>query len=145
MNGKTETQSVYKSADRLVLRTSEEQWLTKLAQAYKHREPVMLVDDLGVGIDPGQQTLLEMGKDAGLSKREWLGVLTSLGVSLLGALMILAALFDPEPTSKLGILLAGGALCAFTGGISAIRVVTRHKPPKVTATKGGRFTIEWED
>ena len=127
----------------VTIRTSEERWLQKLAKAYKDRQPVFLVDDAGVGIDPATQSLFQMGKHLKLSTREWAAVLVSLGVGMAGIGMIVAAILDPEPTSKLGALLAGGVLCVFGGGAGAVRILIYSKPPTVKLTKSG-IEIAWE-
>jgi hypothetical protein len=57
--------------------------------------------------------------------------------------MILLAFFDPEPTTKLGLIIAGGATLLLTGGFSAIYLLTKQKPPKVKIGPNG-IEIEWE-
>lgn len=57
--------------------------------------------------------------------------------------MVLLAFVDPEPTSKLGLLIGGGLACVLGGGFSAIRVLTRAKPPHVRITPLG-FEIDWD-
>ena len=96
-----------------------------------------------MGINPESQTILQMGKKAGLSKGEWVAVSVSLGMSATGIWMIIVGVADPEPTSKLGLLIGGGVICVVGGGFSAIRILTKHKPPKVTVGKNG-FEISWE-
>lgn len=127
----------------LVIKTSEQNWLGQMASAYKKKQPITLIDDANVGISPESQTILQMGKEAGLSKREWVAVGVSLGMSAAGIWMIVAGVADPEPTSKLGLLIGGGVICVASGGFSAIRILTKHKPPKVTVGKNG-FEISWE-
>jgi hypothetical protein len=113
-----------------------------VARAYKNRQPLLLVDDAGFGIDPASQTLFEMAKQAGLSKRELVAVCIALGMSAVGIGMILLAFVDPEPTSKLGLLLGGGVVCVAGGGWSAIRVLTTHKPPNIRVSARG-IEISW--
>jgi len=126
----------------ITIRTSEKGWLARLSTAYKNKEAFFLIDDAGVGIDPQRQTILQMGKQIGLSVREWVGVLIALGMTLFGAWMVVAAIMDPDPTSKLWLLVASGALLSFSGGFTAIRILTANKPPKVRVTKGG-FEVDW--
>jgi hypothetical protein len=127
----------------LTIKTSEKTWLATLSQAYKGWNPVLLVDDAGLGINPQTQSLLQMGKQSSLSAREWVGVLVSLGVSAFGAWMVVAAILDPDPTSKLGLLISGGTVCVLGGGFGAFRVLTTHKPPNIMITKIG-IKIWWE-
>lgn len=127
----------------LVIRTSEPEWFSRLAKVYKERRPVTVVDDANVGIDLSAQSLLEIGLKARLSRREWMAVLVSLGLSAVGVWMIAAALADPEPTSKLALLVAAGAISLIGGGFSAIRVLTKERPPSVEVGRSG-IKVRWE-
>ena len=102
----------------------------------------MLVDDAGLGINPEDQTLLQMARVSGLSRREIASVSVALGMSGVGVTMVVLAFLDPEPTSKLGLLVGGGAVCVLGGGFSAIRILTQHKPPNIRATAKG-IEIYW--
>ena len=131
-------------ASDLTIRTSQPGWLAELARAYREEQEVLVVDDAGIGLDPNSQSLLGMGKAAGLSRREWGGVGLSLGLSGVGLWMVVAAVASPEPTSKLGLLIAGGSVLMFSGGFSAIRLLTDRRPPVVEVTRLG-LRISWED
>ena len=106
-------------------------------------EPVLLVDDAKIGIDPRDQSLLAMGKHAKLSRKEWGAVLIALGMAGAGILMVAAAILDPEPTSKLGLLIVSGGVIALSGGFTAIKILTKQKPPRVRIGKDG-FEIGWD-
>lgn len=127
----------------LVIRTSARGWLGDLAKAYKERRPVTVIDDATLGIDPSVESLFDMGRKARLSVREWMAVLMSLGLFGAGVWMIAAALADPEPTSKLALLVAAGAICVIGGGFSAIRILTKHRPPSVEVGRAG-IKIRWD-
>jgi hypothetical protein len=127
----------------LTIRTSEPGWLAKLAAAYRQRQAVLLIDDAQVGLDPTRQTLLDMGRVAALNRREWAGALVSLGLTGIGLWMVVAAVLDPEPTSKLGLLIGGGTVCLLSGGFSAIRILTRSRPPTVEVGARG-VQIRWD-
>ncbi len=127
-----------------VVRTSEKGWVGTLAKAYKSRRHILLIDDANVGIDPERDTLVAMGIKARLSMEEWIGVGVSIGMSAAGTLMVVLAFIDPEPTSKLGLLVGGGALCVLAGGLTAIRILTRLRPPNITAGAGG-IRISWDE
>jgi hypothetical protein len=127
----------------LTICTSQKGWLTELAKAYKDHTPVRVVDDANIGIDPTTQTIFEMGRKANLSTAEITAVCVSCGMSVAGVGMVLLAFFDPEPTTKLGLMIGSGAILALTGGLSAIRILTKNKPPHIKAgTKG--FEIFWD-
>src|SRR5712671_4486277 len=130
-------------AEERMIRTSSAGWFSQLARAYKLRARVVLVDDAKVGISPESETLLDMGKRAGLSAREWAGVLVSLGMGVVGAWVIVMAVLDPEPYSKVVSTIVAGAMLLGAGGFAAIRILTHHKPPKVTISGRG-FEIAWD-
>ena len=125
------------------IRTSQAGWFPRLAQAYKDRQQVILVDDAKVGIEPQNQSLVSMGIKAGLSLADWTAVGVSAGVSGAGVMMVVLAVLDPEPTSKLGLLVGGGAVCVLTGGLTAVGILTRRRPPNIEMTASG-FKISWE-
>lgn len=124
------------------IRTSDSGWLTRLTAAYRGRIPVRLVDDADIGIDPQNQSLVSMGISARLRPAEWVAVGVSLGLSAAGIAFVVLAFVDPEPTSKLGLLLGGGALCTLTGGLSAIGILVRRRPPNIEVDGKG-FRIRW--
>ena len=126
-----------------IIRTSDKGWLTRLAGAYRKKTPVRLVDDAKVGIDPQSQTLVAMGLSARLSVTDWVAVGVSLGLSAAGVGFVVLAFLDPEPTSKLGLLVGGGALCALTGGVSAVGILIRRRPPNIQVDGKG-FKISWD-
>jgi hypothetical protein len=125
-----------------IVRTSDPGWLRALALLYRARASGVLVDDAGLGIHPEDQTLLQMARISGLSRQEIAGVCVALGMSGAGLTMVVLAFLDPEPTSKLGLLVGGGAVCVLGGGFSAIRILTNHKPPNIRATAKG-IEIFW--
>ena len=125
-----------------IVRTSDPNWLRTLAIMYRTRLTGVLVDDAALGINPEDQTLLQMARVSGLSKREIVSVCVALGMSGIGVTMVILAFVDPEPTSKLGFLVGGGAICVLGGGFSAIRILTNHKPPNIKATAHG-IEISW--
>lgn len=128
----------------LVIRTTSQDWLASLAAAYRAHMSVTLVDDAQLGLDPVNQTLLDMGRKAHLSKREWIAVLIGLGMSSIGAFMILMAVLDPEPYSKITFALGAGAAMTMGGGFAAMRVITGHKPPRVQLSPTGGFQIQFD-
>jgi len=125
-----------------VVRTSESDWLARLTRAYRNHAEVELVDDAGIGVDPATQTLLQMGLTGKLTRREWSAVAVAGGMTVLGAAMVVLAIADPDPTSKLGLLVGSGALLALTGGFQTIRLLTRQKPPSITVSAKG-IHIDW--
>ena len=128
--------------EELTVRTSQPDWLQALAVIYKTRQPALIVDDAGLSPDPASYTLWQMAKKLGLSHREVAGICVALGMSAAGILMVILAFVDPEPTSKLGLLVGGGMICVLSGGFGAIRILTNLKPPNVRITARG-IEITW--
>ncbi|MBU0654242.1 MAG: hypothetical protein KJ914_03815 [Gammaproteobacteria bacterium] len=125
-----------------IIKTSQEGWLKDLAVTYKEKTPVTIFDDAKVGIDLTKDSIFDMGRKAELTTAEITAVCVAIGMSVTGIGMILLAFFDPEPTTKLGLLIGGGATLLLTGGFSAIYVLTKQKPPKVKIGPNG-IEVEW--
>jgi hypothetical protein len=138
----TPTEPAAALAPGTTIRTSEKDWMARLTAAYRQRAAVELVDDAAVGIDPATQSLLQMGVAGRLTRREWTAVSVSAGLTVFGAGLVVAAILDPDPTSKLGLLVGSGALLALTGGFQTIRLLTRLKPPNITISAKG-IHIDW--
>jgi hypothetical protein len=130
-------------AKELIIRTSELGWFSALARAYKEREEVLVIDDAEVGFNPADESLLEIARNSKLGMREIAGACIALGMSAVGVGMVLAAVLDPEPISKLTVLVAGGIGLAATGGLTAVWILTGRKPPNVIAGTRG-LQIRWE-
>ncbi len=126
----------------IVVRTSDKDWLPRLTQAYRDRVQVELIDDACLGIDPATQSLLQMGLAGRLTRKEWTAVAISGGMTVFGATMVILAIVDPDPTSKLTLLVASGALLALTGGFQTVRLLTRQTPPNIVISPKG-IRIEW--
>jgi hypothetical protein len=129
--------------DNLIIKTSEAGWFTTLATSYRNRTPVTLVDDAKIGIKPTDETLMQMGLKAKLSMQEWIAVGISVGVGAAGMTMIVLAFLDPEPTTKLGLLVGGGTVSLLGGGFSAIRILTKQRPPNIRVGKNG-VELSWD-
>lgn len=132
------------SDGRAPIRTSASGWLKDVAEAYRTRKPILIEDDAHLGINPKQDSLLRMGLKAQLSGREWAGVCLSVGVAGVGVWLIVMAVLDPEPFSKVALVIATGALLLGTGGLVAVRILTHLKPPNVRIFKTGVFEIYWD-
>jgi hypothetical protein len=138
-----ETQDVKEDGTVPMISTSSQGWLADLAKAYRNRVPVVIIDDANVGIDPNNQTILSMGMRGWLSRNEWIAVLLSVGLEMFGATIMILAILDPDPTSKLGLLIGTGAVMTIGGGFNATRILTNRKPPKVRLSQRG-FEIDWD-
>ena len=130
------------SKEATIIKTSEEGWLAALAKLYKEQLPAIIIDDANVGINPADHTLFDMARKAELSTAEITAVCVACGMGIAGVSMVILAFFDPEPTSKLALLVGSGVVLALTGGLSAIYVLSKKKPPNIKVGKGG-FEISW--
>ena len=129
--------------DKTLIKTSSTDWLRNVVEAYKERRAFLLEDDAHLGIDPREETILQMGRKANLTRREWSGVLISCGIAGVGVWLIVMAVLDPEPFSKVASTIAAGAVLLGTGGLVAIRILTHIKPPNIRVSKNGVFEIYW--
>ena len=130
-----------------LVRTSERGWLEALASAYKQRASTSFIDDAGLGVDPANQTLSEMAEETSLLKADLAAVCIACGMSAAGVAMVVLAFLDPEPTTKLGLLVGGGIVCLLGGGFTAIHILTSLKPPSVKISSNGRavtFDLSWD-
>jgi hypothetical protein len=129
-------------AHELVIRTSEQGWFAALAKAYKDRIATLVIDDANVGLDLEKDNLFDVGRKARLSAGEITATGIALGMSSVGIGILIAAFFDPEPTSKLTLLVSGGIVLVATGGLTAVYILTGKRPPNVSVTQKG-FEISW--
>jgi len=125
------------------IRTSQPDWLPRLFQSYETREAFQFIDDRGFGVDL-TRSLFVVSLRAGLSLKEWFAVLAALGITGFGAFMVVVAILDPEPISKLGLLIAAGAVLFFTGSVSILKILVGLHPPNVTVSPTNGVVISWE-
>jgi hypothetical protein len=110
---------------REIIRTSDNKWLEKALDCYKTKVAFEFIDDASIGIGHealvSAVALIAAAKKSGtISWQQIAVILTGLGISGLGIWLITVAVADPEPTSKLSILLVGGVLLMTTGGLSIL-------------------------
>ena len=126
-----------------VVRTSEPDWLERAIRQYGQSEAFELEDDAALGLqEVDVQSAIALIKAAkkhrGVPWRNIAAALTGLGISTAGIWMVAAAIADPEPTSKLGLLVGGGVVLALTGGVSTLAALG----VRVSVTASGRgFSI----
>jgi hypothetical protein len=127
----------------IMIRTSEAGWLERLTRTYRSKQDTNFVDDAHLGVDPENQTIRQMGTQAGLGMVEWKRVAGCAGVGSVGVLLIAMAMLDPEPTSKLALIVGTGAFCVLSGAGGAIYLLTGLRPPCIER-EGPVFRIRWE-
>ena len=109
--------------------------LEQVAAAMKARERFVVVTD-----DPNFQPL---GHDRH-SAEVWIGAAGGGTLMTVGAGALVLAFLDPEPTSKLGLLVAGGVIMTLTGGAVIITIlVTRAKYTTVMRVDKETGKYEW--
>jgi len=127
----------------VTIRTSQPGWLGQTVRAYRDRERFRFEDDAGVGFEAGD---FESGVDflAAASRHgtPWSRIaiaLAGIGIGAAGVWLIRLAVLDPEPTSKLAILLTGGVVMVVTGGYTLLWALGVKFRVRVS---GSSFVIE---
>ncbi len=133
-----------------VVRTTDDDWLLIALEFYKKKAAFTFIDDAELGLtaaDLGSAvTLMRAAKNkGGATIKTIVSVLTGLGLSGAGLWMIAAAIFDPEPTSKLGLLVAGGVLITMTGGLGTFHALGVKFTISGKGLRGSEFKIEPKD
>ena len=109
----------------LLIKTSNTEWLKIAIENYSKKQAFTLVDDAKIGLTEkdlvSAVTLIRAAKKkAGFSIKTIAQALTSIGITGAGIYIVILAIADPEPTSKLGLLITGGLLLAVTGSLGAL-------------------------
>lgn len=124
--------------DEFVIRSSDPDWLGKILKAFGEKKRFRFVDDGEIGINPddlqtGLKLLAAAAQKGECSWQTILAALVGLGLSAVGIWLVRAAILDPEPTSRLTLLVAGGLILATTGGAAALHAL------------GARFAVRVDD
>jgi len=111
-----------------VIKTSEPNWLEQALEEYKEKNEFNFVDDAEIGITredlkSAVHLIRAARKKANFSANKIVTVLFGIGLTAVGVYIVVAAIADPEPTSKLTLLIAGGLLLSLTGGYSTLRAL----------------------
>lgn len=114
--------------DKKIIRTSEKDWVKRAMTAYTKKQAFDLVDDKELGLNEKDvrsavNLMRFLKKEKHLNIKEISQVLVGLGITASGVWMVLAAIADPEPTSKLGLLVGGGLVLALTGSLGTLRAL----------------------
>jgi hypothetical protein len=107
------------------LKTSDPEFFEKAIPYYKDKKPFNIVDDAGWGlkkqdVESAIALIAAARAKGGTPVKRIITVLGSMGVAGMGIVLILIAVFDPEPTSKLAILLVGGTVLVVGGGLTIL-------------------------
>lgn len=109
----------------LILKTSNKEWLKVAIENYTKKQTFTLIDDARIGLTEkdlvSAVTLIRAAKKkGGFSIKTIAQALTSIGITGAGVYIVILAIADPEPTSKLGLLITGGLILAVTGSLGAL-------------------------
>ncbi len=107
------------------IKTSSKNWLEEALQEYSLKNEFTLIDDKTLSLKENDLnsavSLIKAAKVKGKkSIRQITKVLLGLGLSSAGIYVIILAIADPEPTSKLSLLLVGGIILAISGGYGTL-------------------------
>lgn len=132
--------------DKPTIHTNDPNWVEGALKAYTKKIEFNLVDDGELGLSEkdvksAMNLLAFMKREKKLSIKEITTVLISLGITASGVWIVLAAIADPEPTSKLTLLIAGGLVLALTGSLGTLRALGINYSVSAKAFGGNEFHI----
>ncbi len=132
-----------------IVRTSETDWLEKSINLYTEKQAFLLQDDAGLKLTRADLksavSLIRAAKSkGGVSRKQILGLLTGMGITGIGVWIIAAAIADPEPTTKLGLLITGGLVLTFTGSFGALTSLGVRFSVSARSPLGHSFEIKPE-
>ncbi len=132
-----------------VIKTSDEKWLEKSLKYYVYKQPFQFIDDAGLGIREkdlkSAVALIKRSREKNIARWKQIArLLTSVGITGVGVWIIWLAIIDPEPTSKLSILVIGGITLALTGSLSTLKSLGQTW--RISVSKfGTTITVEPKD
>ncbi len=132
-----------------VIKTSKENWLDDALKLYVEKKTFSLIDDAKLGLENKDMksaiSLLAAAKKKGnFSVKQLISVLAGLGITGLGVYLVILAIADPEPTTKLGFLIGGGILLALTGALGTLASLGVKFSVSAKDKSGNEFTIKPE-
>ena len=130
------------------IKTSNPEWLEIALKKYSLKKEFIFIDDAKLGMTEkdlkSAVNLIKASKaKAGKTVKQITAVLVGIGMSSAGIGIVILAIADPEPTTKLSLLIAGGFILAISGGYGTLRALGVNF--SVTAKKGNmEFSIKPE-
>lgn len=108
-----------------IIRTSEVNWFESAINCYSEKTRFTFIDDANIGITDEDlksafNLILGVRKKTVQTWKSIVGVLAGMGISGMGIYIIGLAIVDPEPTTKLGLLVGGGLVIVLTGSLGAL-------------------------
>jgi hypothetical protein len=132
-----------------IVRTSEKDWLEKSLKLYTEKKLFKFIDDAGLKLtEEDLRSAVDLIRAAkskgGVSWQQIVGVLAGIGITGVGVWIIAAAIADPEPTTKLGLLIAGGIILALTGSLGTLAALGVRFSVSAKSPQGHEFEIKPE-
>ncbi len=121
------------------IRTSQTNWLKRALIQYRNANSFEFVDDASFGIRKKDlQSPISLVKRVHdreiMTWKEIAQIVTGIGMAAIGLKLILLAIMDPEPTSRLAILLTGGVTLILGGSYAILKALGQewrvHGSPK---------------
>ena len=132
-----------------VVKTSEKDWLEKAIKLYTEKKQFKFIDDTDQKLTEEDLKsavhLIRAAKSkSGISWQKIIGVLSGIGITGAGLWIIAAAIGDPDPTSKLGLLISGGIILALTGSLGTLAALGVRFSVSARSPQGHEFVIKPE-
>lgn len=132
-----------------IVKTSERDWLEKALKLYTEKKLFKFIDDAGLKLTEedlkSAVSLIRAAKSkGGVSWKQIVSVLAGIGITGVGVWIIAAAIADPEPTTKLGLLIAGGIVLALTGSLGTLTALGVKFSVSAKSPQGHEFEIKPE-
>lgn len=132
-----------------IVRTSEKDWLEKAIKLYTDKQHFTFEDDAGLKMtEVDLRTAVSLIRAAkvkgGVTWQQIAGVLAGIGITGVGVWIIAAAIAAPEPTTKLGLLIAGGIILALTGSLGTLAALGVRFSVSAKSPQGHSFEIKPE-
>ncbi len=130
-----------------IIKTSDLNWLEKALKLYTKKESFRFLDDAGLELTEEDMisavSLIRAAKSkGGVPWQKIVGVLTGVGITGVGLWIVAAAIADPEPTTKLGLLISGGIIILLTGSIGTFAALGIKFSVTSKSPQGHEFEIK---
>lgn len=106
--------------------TSDNEFIKKILQLFKKRKSFEVYDDKGYGFkkedfENALNFINKIKETTGLSWNEIGQILTGLGFSTAGIWLVRLAIINPEPISKINLLVTSGVFLILSGGFAILK------------------------
>lgn len=128
-------------ADKTIIRTTESNWLERALKCYTGKKEFTFFDDANLGLTEKDVisaiSLIKAAKSkGGISVQNIVAALVAIGITAVGVWMVAGAIADPDPTSKLALLIGGGIAVALTGSLGTLAALGIKYEVKVNLRQG---------